>query len=231
MNNLEPLAYALLGGVLPAILWLVFWLHEDSKRPEPRGRLVETFFVGMLMVMMVLPFQKAVEENFPSYGPTAFFLWALIEEFFKFAAAYVVALRSRDDDEPIDPLIYMITASLGFVALENTLFILRPLLVQNVTAALLTGGTRFLGASLLHIIASGALGVLLSFAFYKSIKTKVLYGAIGLTLAVAIHTTFNLFILYHRGESPFGIFAFVWIGVAVLLLLFEKIKTIAPTQP
>ncbi len=228
MSNASNLLYAFLGGLLPAILWLVFWLREDAKRPEPRGRIVETFFAGMLAVVLVLPFQRFVSENFPGLGFVPFLLWASIEEIFKFLAAYVTALRTRDDDEPLDPLIYMITAALGFVALENTLFILNPLLEQNATVALLTGGTRFLGASLLHIIASGVVGVMMALAFFKTKMTQVRYVFTGIVLAIAVHTAFNLFVLKNSGESLLGIFGFVWAGVALLLLFFEKIKTIAP---
>ncbi len=228
MSNTQSLLYAFLGGLLPAILWLIFWLREDAKRPEPKGRIVETFFAGMIAVVLVLPFQRLVADNFPGLGFLPFLLWASIEEIFKFLAAYITALRTRDDDEPLDPLIYMITAALGFVALENALFILNPLLEQNVTVALLTGGTRFLGASLLHIIASGVVGAMIALAFFKPKLTKVYYGIIGITLAIAIHTAFNLFILKNSGESLLGIFGFVWAGVALLLLFFEKVKTIAP---
>jgi Predicted membrane protein len=228
MINAQNIFYAFLGGLLPAVIWLVFWLREDAKRPEPKGRIIETFLAGMVVVVLVLPFQRIVADNFPGYGFIPFFLWSSLEEIFKFLAAYIVALRSFDDDEPLDPLIYMITAALGFVALENALFILNPLLEQNVTVALLTGGTRFLGASLLHIIASGVVGVSLAFAFFKSRGSKILYGLFGVLIAIAIHTAFNLFVLNNSGESLLGIFGFVWLGVALLLLFFEKIKTIAP---
>ena len=33
----KTLLYALLGGILPAVLWLWFWLKEDSKN---RNRVV-----------------------------------------------------------------------------------------------------------------------------------------------------------------------------------------------
>jgi RsiW-degrading membrane proteinase PrsW (M82 family) len=227
MSDPQTIFYAFLGGVLPAVLWLLFWLREDSKKPEPKGKIIETFIAGMAAVVIVLPFQKLVANNFPGLGFVPFLLWALIEEVFKLVAAYVVAIRSRDDDEPIDTLIYMITAALGFVALENTLFIWNPLFDQNVTTALITGGTRFLGASLLHTISSGTVGIALALAFYKSRIRKISYCIIGLAIAVAIHTAFNLLILGSLGGS-LEIFAAVWIGVTFLLFFFEKVKTIAP---
>lgn len=227
MIDPKTLTYALIGGIIPAIIWLLFWLREDAKRPEPKSRIIWTFIAGMVAVMLVLPFQKIVAGIFPGFGFIPFFLWALIEEVFKFGAAYVVALRTLDDDEPLDPLVYMITAALGFVALENTLFILNPLLDQDTGIALLTGGTRFLGASLLHVVASGMVGVSIALSFYKPVRIKIKYAIIGISIAVLAHTAFNLLILNNFGDSSMEVFYLVWACVALLLLFFEKIKTIA----
>jgi len=232
MTDSASTFYAFLGGTLPAILWLLFWLREDSKRPEPRGRLVETFLAGMLVVILVIPLQKYATQIHPvdpEKNPFSFFFpLALLEEIFKFLAAYVIALRSIDDDEPIDSIIYMITAALGFVALENALFILNPLLKQDITLALVTGGSRFLGASILHTIASGAMGVMIALSFYKAKKIKIRFALLGLLIAILVHTAFNVFLYRNIGENADIIFMTVWIGAAMLLLLFEKVKTIAP---
>lgn len=216
---------------MPALLWLFFWLREDSKRPEPKGRLAETFLAGMVAVLLVLPFQKGVATVYPVLGFMPFLLWAILEEVFKFGAAYFVALRSRDDDEPLDPVIYMITAALGFVALENALFIWNPLLEQNIPAALSTGGLRFLGASLLHVVASGAVGVALGLSFYfKSKGRKLMYAFVGLSLSIIFHVAFNLFILSNDGLGTIETFVFVWLCAGALLLAFERIKRIAPSE-
>ncbi|MHB1330419.1 MAG: PrsW family intramembrane metalloprotease [Minisyncoccota bacterium] len=230
MTDSKTILYALIGGIIPAIIWLLFWLREDAKQPEPKGRIIETFIAGMATVMLVIPFQKMVASIFPGLGFVPFFLWALIEEVFKFGAAYVVALRSIDDNEPLDPLVYMITAALGFVALENTLFILNPLIDQDTGIALLTGGTRFLGASLLHVVASGMIGASIAFSFYKPIKTKIKYVIVGMVSAILIHTAFNLLIMSSFGNSSMEVFYLVWLCVAILLLFFEKIKTIAQSN-
>lgn len=227
MTDPKTITLALIGGIIPAVIWLLFWLREDAKRPEPKGRIMQTFIAGMVAVVLVLPFQKMVASIFPGLGFVPFFFWALIEEVFKFGVAYVVALRTLDDDEPLDPLVYMITAALGFVALENALYILNPLLDQDIGIALLTGGTRFLGASLLHVVASGMIGVSIAIAFYKPIRAKIKYAVAGVTVAVIAHTAFNLLILSNYGDNTIEVFYLVWLCVAMLLLFFEKIKTIA----
>src|SRR3990167_6654370 len=139
MVNPDTVFYALLGGVLPALVWLAFWLHEDYKHPEPRGLILKTFLYGMVAVALVLPCQKVVDSFLPGTTTTAILLWVILEEVFKFSAAYLGGLKSVEDNEPIDPIIYMITAALGFVALENTLFIFGPLIGKDIVGSVVTG--------------------------------------------------------------------------------------------
>ncbi|MDP3875103.1 MAG: PrsW family glutamic-type intramembrane protease [bacterium] len=228
MINVETIVYALLGGVLPALVWLAFWLHEDYKHPEPRGLILRTFLLGMSAVILVLPFQKVVDAWFPGMTLVAILLWVILEEVFKFTAAFFGGLHSVEDNEPIDPIIYMITAALGFVALENTLFILGPLFIgEDVMRSVITGNLRFIGASLLHVLSSGIIGVFLAFSFYKSRKARVILTFLALILAIAFHTVFNLAIIYWDTSGAMLAFELVWIGVILLLLVFEKAKTIA----
>jgi RsiW-degrading membrane proteinase PrsW (M82 family) len=218
--------YALLGGILPALIWLAFWQSEDKKRPEPRGNIMRTFFLGAVAVIAVIPLQRKVLEFFPGMSFMTFMLWAFLEEALKFAAAYIGGLASIDDDEPIDPLIYMITAALGFTALENTLFIANPLLQQDIAGTLVTGSLRFIGSSLLHTVSSATIGLLLALSFYKRPWIRKISLVSGFCVAVFFHTAFNLFILNQGSLSTFLTFATVWAGIALLLLAFEKVKTI-----
>lgn len=178
-SDLGTILYALAGGILPAIFWLLFWLREDERRPEPRRLVIRTFILGMCSVIVVLPFQKIVGDTFPGFGLLPFLLWATLEEGFKFGAAYMGGLKEIDDNEPIDPMIYMITAALGFVALENTLFIFNPLLQKDLIGGLLTSNFRFIGSSLLHVLSSAVIGAGIAVSFYKSKKIKKMDFFIG----------------------------------------------------
>src|SRR3989344_6860965 len=98
--DLEHIIYAFLGGVLPALVWLTFWLREDRKKPEPKNRLFFTFILGMLAVLFAVLFQKGVAMIIPGMGLLTIFLWALIEEFVKFIAGYFGGIHTADDNEP-----------------------------------------------------------------------------------------------------------------------------------
>src|SRR3989338_6765603 len=67
------IAIAALGGILPALLWLVFWLLEDRCDPEPKRYIFYCFLAGMVAVPLVLPVEQQLSHFF-SFSPL-FFFW------------------------------------------------------------------------------------------------------------------------------------------------------------
>jgi protease PrsW len=222
MPSAQSLLFALVGGILPALFWLWFWLREDRARPEPRGLILLAFLAGMI----IIPFVILLEQwaTYYAVGTVLIVLWAAIEEGLKFSIGKWLLLGRKANDEPIDAIIYMITIALGFAAIENTLFLLNPLLDGKIVDTILTGNLRFLGATLLHVLASATVGMSMAFAFYKSKLIKIVCVGFGLFLAIVLHSAFNLFIIESNGEKVLLVFLFVWIGIITLLILFEKVK-------
>lgn len=224
MLSFQTLTIALLSGILPALLWLWFWLKQDKKRPEPRGLILFAFVVGMIAVPVALLFEKLADSYFS--GTVAIILWSATEEIFKYLFAYFAVLRRKAMDEPIDAVIYMITVALGFAALENTLFLLNPITEGDFVNTVINGNLRFLGATLLHTLSSAVVGVFIALSFYRKKVFKKMYAFSGLILAILLHSLFNFFIIKEGGEKIITVFIFVWIGIAILILLFEKVKRI-----
>lgn len=222
--DLSVVAYAVLGGVIPALVWVWFWKKEDSKKPEPTQLIIAAFLIGIVAVVTVIPLQKLAMVFFS--GTAMVIAWAAIEEAVKFALAYFTVLAHKANDEPIDALIYMITVALGFAAAENTLFLMDPIANSGFVESVLTGNFRFLGATLLHILASSAIGLMLGLSFYKRPLIRFFYGIIGLILAIILHGAFNFFILKSDGNELMRVFAFVWVGLIILLIAFEHVKRI-----
>jgi RsiW-degrading membrane proteinase PrsW (M82 family) len=220
---LSPILFiAFLGGVVPSLLWLAFWLFEDSIHPEPKKYLFLTFILGMVAVWPVLK----VEEFFVAYaaGTTLLLCWAFTEEIGKFAAALLGGILWPVFDEPLDAVIYMVTAALGFSAMENMLFLFGSL-QQGVLHGLISGDLRFIGATLLHTLSSATIGVALAYSYYKPVGTRRLFATLGVILAGGLHTLFNFFILGTGGDATFGIFFCIWLGIIAILLAVESIKT------
>lgn len=224
MIDHEILIYALLGGILPAILWLNFWLKED-RHQEPRKLIIGSFLFGGLSVFIALPIEHFFNGILPHYSFIALFSWAATEEMVKLLAAYFVALRTRFNDEPIDATIYLLSSALGFSAIENSLFLLKPFSSGEFIIGLTTMNLRFVGASLLHIVCSLIIAIGIGFAFYKKNWIKKIALLVSFLIATLLHTLFNNFIITSE-YSIFFIFSGVWIGLIVVILILEKIKRI-----
>lgn len=214
---------AIAGGILPSLLWLWFWLKEENKKPEPKTILLMVFITGIFSVALVLPIQKFILAHVYSANGKLI-LWAATEEILKFLAVFVVIYKTKYDHKPIDWPIYLVTAALGFAALENTLFLLKPLSVGQNTLSFLTGELRFLGSTLLHTVASGTLGLFIGFSLHKKIFSKEFYFIVGLALAITLHSIFNFFIIENSGSDFLKVFVSLWIVAIVVMLFFERVR-------
>jgi len=220
---MQTVIIAILTGFVPPLMWLYIWLREDRKRPEPSGLLTVCFILGMVGVAVALPLQKIVQaSNIPEDGKIIF--WAIIEEGVKFLPVYFLAIRSRFNDEAIDPAIYLITAALGFAALENLAYALGPH-QASFTVSMLNGGLRFFGASLLHVVASGCIGIFLGLA---PRGTNWFFGLFGFIGATFLHSTFNFFIMKDTTRTFFQVYGYLWVVTIITMLVLEKLRRIPP---
>src|SRR3989338_8102224 len=162
----------LLLAFLPPVLWLLFYLRED-RHPEPKRLLLATFIGGMAAAVIAVVAEIAIlgqsgllifDGRAIPMALMAFLVIALIEEYVKYLPVKFLIEKRGEFDEPVDSMIYMMTAALGFAALENALFLL-PILHTSVPAGIAVTVNRFLGANLLHALSSGIGGIGLACAF------------------------------------------------------------------
>ncbi len=225
--NLTNIIYTLLAGVLPALLWLWFWLREDNLHPEPRTLIAVSFLAGCISVLVAIVFEGIAQEIIADQT-YRYMAWAAIEEIVKFLAIGLVALHSKNLDEPIDAMIYCITLALGFAAMENTLFIFKSFDANGLFDSILTGNFRFIGATLVHTVSSASIGFMIGLSFYRKAFTKVFSVLVGIAIASALHTAFNLAIINATVTSTLKVFGWVWCAVVILIILFEEVKGIHP---
>lgn len=241
LSNQQILLLSFIGGVLPALLWLWFWLKEDAEHPEPRTLIVLAFLGGMITALAVIPVEQhlfAVSAqilglNGTDYGaafaahPSLMAVFAGTEELFKYFAVALIALSSKYFDEPVDALVYLITVALGFAAMENSLYLLDTITESGLLFGILNGHLRFIGATLLHVASSALIGVALGLAFYKSFTMRFTAGLVGLVAATVLHTGFNFSIIQAQSVGDaLGVFAIFWAIVVGIILVFEKVKRI-----
>ena len=218
----SALFIAILGGVLPALLWLTFWLLEDRCEPEPKRYIFFTFMLGMLAVWPALGVEKALALY--ATGTPLLLYWAITEECLKFGAALLGALVWASYDEPLDAVIYLVTAALGFSAMENALFLFTSLSQGDLVRSVVTGDLRFIGATLLHTLSSATVGISLAISYWRPATARRVAALGGVILAVFLHTLFNFFILQGGGDSTFWVFLIIWCGIVGVLLISERVK-------
>jgi len=221
--TLTTLGYAFIGGLLPSFIWLYFLLKEDSRCPEPRTIIAIAFIAGMAAVPLAIPFEHFVKISLGS-DLSVLTAWAIIEEVLKYVMAAAFILWRPAVDETPDYVIYMITVALGFAAAENMLFLLAPLADGQIASSIYTGDVRFLGSTLLHVLASASIGFMLAFSHESHPVVRIAAGAGGLILAGALHTSFNALIITQGTSTTLSAVFLVWSAAVIFLAAFEVLK-------
>jgi len=193
--SLANVALLVVLGLLPSLVWLFYYLKHDMH-PEPKSLLAKTFIMGILFAPVVALLQwvfvELASDLYTGYRPgTSFFLWAAgVEEVIKLMAVRVAVLRHAEFDEPTDAMIYMVTAALGFAAIENVL-VLFNVIPNGHGYAIGVLALRFIGATFLHALAAAITGYFLAISwFFKKHSFKLIL--VGLSIATAVHFLFNM---------------------------------------
>jgi len=197
----------ILFGLAPCIIWLLFYLRKDAH-PEPKRMVIKVFFYGMLVAIPAVFLEMGFFEIVPKFAEKLGSSWivilnvfvgiALTEEVLKYLVVKRGVLRNPEFDEPVDAVLYMIIAALGFAALENILilFSLGPglLIKEALEISAFTSFLRFLGAIFLHTLCSGILGYFLALSFFEA-KKRLKLLITGLAIATFLHGLFNYSIM------------------------------------
>jgi RsiW-degrading membrane proteinase PrsW (M82 family) len=219
------LIISLVAGLLPGFAWLIFYMGEETH-PEPKRLIAFTFIVGMAFGF----FTVAIENIFNNWATgigiqelslLSLFGLAIIEETMKFTAAYFAINRNPEFTEPVDAMIYMIVAALGFATLENIGAIsgISPQ-AAFIPAVLETVSLRFVGATLLHTLTSGIVGYYWALGIVRGKVARSLIP--GIAIAAILHATFNYLILTY-GDAVYSVIFLIVVGFFVLND-FEQLK-------
>lgn len=220
--------FFILLGFLPSFTWLVFFLKEDIH-PEPKKMLAKVFIWGALITSVAILVQYLFRELLGTVGIgqrqfASFLLFGIIEEVLKFWAAYSVVKKSPFFDEPMDAMIYMLTAALGFALVENVAVVSGIKIASEAIGVLIF---RFVGATLLHALSSAVVGYYWAKSLSKTggqlsiVNSQLLI--FGLMVASVLHGVFNYLIMYFREAMIYPII-FLIIVAFFVFWDFEKIK-------
>ncbi len=191
----------ILASLIPGVLWVWFFHSKDRFEKEPLGIVVKTFIFGALAVIPAalyeLPFRSFIAPGATifTYFWVSFFVIGLGEEFFKFLAIYFSAYHSSEFNEPVDAIVYAVTAGLGFSVVENMLY--------TATFGIHVAPVRAVIASLAHASFSGLIGVYMGRAKFGSQPKRDI--TFGLILAASLHGLYDFILLSHIASPLFSI--------------------------
>ena len=114
--------------ILPSILILLFFYLSD-KFKEPRSTILTIFFLGFLICLPAGILNELSRDfffnrlNYSENLTWSFLGPAWAEELLKFSILYLVVLRRKEFNEPMDGLVYGVVVSLGFATYENYTYV------------------------------------------------------------------------------------------------------------
>ena len=127
------LYFILIPALLPVALILFYVYSKDKKEREPIPLLAKTFVFGAIFALPCIPVESILGRIISSTGDietlsTAFIQntvgVALVEEFSKLAVILLYIWKNHHFNYRYDGIVYAVTASLGFAALENIIYVI-----------------------------------------------------------------------------------------------------------
>jgi RsiW-degrading membrane proteinase PrsW (M82 family) len=209
-----PGPVALLLLLVPALLWLGFFYLQDRHEPEPKHYVLGVFLLGAFVAYPVAGWISALApvpawegQRLSAANVLAAVLpLGLAQEAAKYLVVRYSVYVSDEFDEPMDGIIYMTAAGIGFATAEN---------IDRVT----TVGAMHLGAfavnavvtTLAHGSIAGVLGYALGVARFGPAQRRAPLVLAGLLIAAALNGGFGLLEALVRVD---GMHVAPWRGVA-----------------
>ncbi|TDX48910.1 PrsW family intramembrane metalloprotease [Orenia marismortui] len=214
--------WLLFVSLLPGLLWVYFFYRKDRYEPEPAALVLKAFIYGALAVVPVgfieTPFARSISN------PSNLFILLLltigvigiVEEFAKFAVIRYTIYNSEEFDEPVDGIIYSVSAGLGFAALENLLY--------TYVFGFQVGLIRAVITSLVHASFSGIMGYYLGKAKIEK-QPSLIYK--GLILVIILHGVYD-FLIMSGLVSNYIVYSMVGLFYVYLIMLINRAVEASP---
>ena len=239
--HLGPLL-AVVMAAIPAAFWLGFFYLMDRHEPEPKplvvgvcvlGALIAAPLADFLQYQLVPPVALAT-HGLPAWSADriiyAVLIQGLAQEVCKYTAVRYTVYMSREFDEPMDGIVYMMACGTGFAVWANY----HELARQGHAGVISTAAAQAVVTTLAHASFAGALGYVMGRVKFsrRSAPVRSLLLLLGLLGAALLNGQFTLFDSWIRqselAQHPWRgigysalcaslIFAVIWLAAQRLL--------------
>jgi protease PrsW len=121
--------YLLLIALAPAIIIMIYVYFRDKYEKEPINLILKGILLGAIIIFPVglaenylLAFSKAYDP-IPKAAWNGFIVAGATEEAFKYLMVYILIWRNSNFNEKFDGIVYAVSVSLGFAAIENLFYV------------------------------------------------------------------------------------------------------------
>ena len=189
--------YILILALLPVVCFLVWIYYKDKYEKEPVAKLVQYFFMGILVSILAI-FMELYLSKFNNLSGiesniyTSFFVAAFTEEGVKSIILIPMLLGEKDFNEKLDGIIYSIILSLGFATVENIIYLMK----ERVDLSLGLAITRGLISIPSHIMFAITMGYYISkYKFTKDNNKKIKYLFYAVIIPILLHGVFDFILM------------------------------------
>jgi len=195
----RPLAVVM--AAIPGLLWLVYFYLQDRHEPEPKHFVLGVYLAGAFVAAPLAGF--LIDLARPADGPGAsvsmfgadnlvwaFLIVAMAQELSKYLVVRYSIYLSPEFDEPMDGIVYMTAAGIGFATYENYHYL------QGLDGSVFlgAGAANAVVVTLAHACFAGVLGYALGRAKFSTGSALQRSGIllVGLLVAALLNAQFGL---------------------------------------
>jgi len=121
--------YLLLLALAPVVIIMMYVYFRDKYEKEPVGLILKGILLGAIIIFPVGIIENYLitfGKDFDKIAKAAFdgFVVAgATEEVFKYLVIFILIWRNRNFNEKFDGIVYAVSVSLGFAAIENLFYV------------------------------------------------------------------------------------------------------------
>ena len=186
--------YILLLAIAPALLLMMYVYFRDKYEKEPIKLILKGILLGAVII-----FPVGVVENYiiilgqdlgkiPKAAWDGFIVAGATEEAFKYLAVFILVWRNRNFNEKFDGIVYAVSVSLGFAAIENLFYVFSN--SNSVQVGLIRAFTAVPG----HTIFGIVMGFYLGMARF-TVKSRKKYLIRAFTVPWLLHGVYDFLIM------------------------------------
>ena len=216
--------FLFLTAILPTLALLLFFMYSD-KFKEPKKTVLSTFILGIFIIAPLEVFHYGTEMIIGEpieYNAffRAFFAAAFLEELFKFCVLFFFCTKFIEFNEPMDGIVYGLTASLGFAFWENLQYIYMP--GREISESLQVAWMRAFTAVPSHAFDGVIMGFFIGRHYFRDYKTNT-----NLILALLIPVTLHGFydwVLMEESINRNFMYLVMVIELGLVVYLYRNLK-------